>query len=156
MNVRHRVAAFARETRGAEVLEFALVLPLFLFLAAGIIDMGFLFNNYQTLTNAAREGARVAIVPGATDTDIRDRVKQYLQADGMNPGSVTTTITPVQIVLASGLVNGVKISVAYPYNYMVLGPLAHMVQSPNTFGTLTITAAVTTVVHNPSRSPIAD
>ena len=64
MNVRHRVAAFARETRGAEVLEFALVLPLFLFLAAGIIDMGFLFNNYQTLTNAAREGVRVAIVPG--------------------------------------------------------------------------------------------
>ena len=39
--------------------------------------------------------------------------------------------------------NGVKISVAYPYNYMVLGPLAHMVQSPNTFGTLTITAAAT-------------
>src|SRR5207253_11019288 len=104
--VGHRMAALSRGTRGAEVLEFSLVLLLFLFLAAGIIDMGFLFNNYRALTNAAREGARVAIVPGATDTDIRDRVKQYLQAHGMNPGSVTTTITPVQIVLASGLVNG--------------------------------------------------
>jgi len=141
--VRHRLAAFARETRGAEVVEFALVLPLFLFLAAGIIDMGFLFNNYQTLTNAAREGARVAIVPGATDNDIRDRVKQYLQADGMNPDSVTTTITPVQINLPGGIVNGVKVHVAYPYNYMVLGPIARMVQSPDTFDTVTIRAAAT-------------
>ncbi|MFN2581499.1 MAG: TadE/TadG family type IV pilus assembly protein [Candidatus Dormibacteria bacterium] len=137
------MAAFARETRGAEVVEFALVLPLLLFLIAGIIDMGFLFNNYETLTNAAREGARVAIVPGATDLDVETRVKQYVQADGMNAGAVSTTITPVQIALPGGLINGVKVTVAYPYNYMVLGPIAKMVQSANTFDTVTITAAAT-------------
>ena len=143
LTLRRRVAAFARETCGAEVVEFALVLPVLLFLLAGIIDMGFLFNNYETLTNAAREGARVAILPGASDMDVEARVKQYVQADGMNPDAVDTDIAAVQIALPGGVVNGMKVTVSYPYNYMVLGPIAAMVQSSRTFDSVTLTAAST-------------
>ena len=48
--------------RGQSLVEFALVLvPLFMILL-GIIQFGFVFNAYVTLTNAAREGARIGTV----------------------------------------------------------------------------------------------
>jgi Flp pilus assembly protein TadG len=48
----------ARDGSGQSLVEFALVLtPLFLILLA-IIQFGFIFNSYVTMTNAAREGAR--------------------------------------------------------------------------------------------------
>jgi Flp pilus assembly protein TadG len=46
--------------RGAQLLEFALVLPLLLVLAVGVVDFGRAWNIRQILNNAAREGARLA------------------------------------------------------------------------------------------------
>jgi Flp pilus assembly protein TadG len=52
----------AAAERGQSLVEFALVLmPLFIILL-GIIQFGFVFNSYVTLTNAAREGARIGTV----------------------------------------------------------------------------------------------
>jgi len=49
-------------TRGQGLVEFALVLmPLFMILL-GIIQFGFVFNSYITISNAAREGARVGTI----------------------------------------------------------------------------------------------
>lgn len=51
-----------RPDRGQSLVEFSLVLmPLFLILL-GIIQFGFVFNAYVTLTNSAREGARTGTV----------------------------------------------------------------------------------------------
>src|SRR5207248_3214821 len=60
----------AKSESGAELIEFALTLPLLLLLVLGIIEFGFMFQEYEVLTNAAREGARIAVLPtyGATDT----------------------------------------------------------------------------------------
>ena len=51
------------EDRGAELFEFALVTPLLLSLLLGIFWMGRAYNVYQTITRAAREGARYAVLP---------------------------------------------------------------------------------------------
>ena len=52
----------AREAGGQSLVEFALVMmPLFIILL-GIIQFGFIFNAYVTITNAAREGARIGTV----------------------------------------------------------------------------------------------
>lgn len=48
--------------RGQSLVEFALVLPVLLLLFMGILDFGRAVYAYNTLSNAAREGARVAIV----------------------------------------------------------------------------------------------
>ena len=48
--------------RGQSLVEFALVLPLFLVLVMGIFDLGLAVFSYNSITNAAREGARLAIV----------------------------------------------------------------------------------------------
>ena len=52
--------------RGTAVVEMAIVLPLFLMLVLGAIEYGWLFYNVQQITNAARQGARIAILPHKT------------------------------------------------------------------------------------------
>nr|MDP9490831.1 pilus assembly protein [Actinomycetota bacterium] len=48
--------------RGQSLVEFALVMmPLFIILLA-IVQFGFIFNSYVTITNASREGARLGTV----------------------------------------------------------------------------------------------
>ena len=49
-----------RRDRGAAAVEFALVLPLLLLVVCGIVDFGRAYNAQVTLTQAAREGARLA------------------------------------------------------------------------------------------------
>jgi Flp pilus assembly protein TadG len=59
------MARFGRRrprSRGQGLVEFALVLPLFLILVMGIMDLGLAVFSYNSITNAAREGARLAIV----------------------------------------------------------------------------------------------
>ena len=47
-----------RSERGANLVEFAIVLPLLVLILAGLADLGRAFYNYMVITNAAREGAR--------------------------------------------------------------------------------------------------
>jgi len=54
--------ASARRSRGQALLEFALVIPIFLLIMVALFDLGRAVFAYNTLTNAAREGARLAIV----------------------------------------------------------------------------------------------
>jgi Flp pilus assembly protein TadG len=68
MNVFNRGKGQRR--RGQALVEFALIIPLFLLLLVGIFDLGRAVFAYNTLTNAAREGARLAIVNQDLDTII--------------------------------------------------------------------------------------
>jgi Flp pilus assembly protein TadG len=56
------------KTRGQALVEFALILPWLLLLFFGIIEFGRLILAYEELNNAAREGARYAIVHGSDST----------------------------------------------------------------------------------------
>ena len=49
-------------SRGQGLVEFALVFPLFILLVMAIVDLGLSVFAYNSITNAAREGARLAIV----------------------------------------------------------------------------------------------
>ena len=77
MTALRRVTRRGRGERGSELIEFALVFPLLLMVVLAIADFGFLFQRYEVLTNAAREGARVAVLPGYTTADIQVRVTSY-------------------------------------------------------------------------------
>ncbi len=80
---------FVRSESGAEIIEFGLTLPLMLLVVLGIIEFGFVFQQYQVVTNAAREGARIAILPNyantvaAAQTNVTARVNQYLTSAGL-------------------------------------------------------------------------
>ena len=68
-----------RDQRGAALLEMAFTLPLLLLISVGIFEFGRAFEVWQVLTNAAREGARVAVLPGSRDAMVTARVQQYVQ-----------------------------------------------------------------------------
>ena len=56
-----------RDQSGANVVEFALLLPVLIILIFGVISVGLLYNQQLSLTQAAREGARfAATLPDAT------------------------------------------------------------------------------------------
>jgi Flp pilus assembly protein TadG len=93
-----------RSERGAELVEFALTLPLLLLLVLGIIEFGFLFQEYEVVTNAAREGARVgALIPSAqyTTTEAEARITDYMQAGGLDMTQATPapTVTTAQVAI---------------------------------------------------------
>jgi len=52
---------YQRET-GQDLLEFALVAPLFFLLLLGVVEFSLLYFQYSTIANAAREGARAGII----------------------------------------------------------------------------------------------
>lgn len=86
---------FVRAQSGAEVIEFALTLPLLLLVVLGIIEFGFMFQEYEVVTNAAREGARIAVLPtysanaGVTQTNVTTRINQYLSSAGLSTAAAT-------------------------------------------------------------------
>ena len=125
MSLLHAVRRAVRDTEGSEVLEFALVLPILLVVMGGIVDAGFLFNNYEVVTNAAREGARLGALPGFDDDDVIDRVNDYLAAGGLDPAKATVVPTPDDLDVLGHTVHGVKVTVTYTYDYLLLGPLAN-------------------------------
>jgi hypothetical protein len=74
--------------RGQALVEFALVIPLFLLLMVALFDMGRAVFAYNTLTNAAREGARMAIVNQDKPTIIK-RAKSQTAIVELNDPSVS-------------------------------------------------------------------
>jgi Flp pilus assembly protein TadG len=109
--------------RGAELVEFALVFPMLLLVMLGIMDFGFLFQRYEVLTAAAREGARVAILPGYTDADVTARVNAYLGTAGL-ASSATVAVLPAQTVsIGSQCISVRPVRVTYTHTYMFVGSI---------------------------------
>lgn len=77
--------------RASAVVEMAIVTPILITLLLGIIEYGWVFTIRQALANAAREGARVAVLPGSTDAQITQRVQDYLTPLGMTTQTLTLT-----------------------------------------------------------------
>ena len=101
--------------RGTAIVEAAIILLGFFVLLFGIMEAGRFLQTQQALTNAAREGARLAIAPlSGTDqlpsnAEIEARVNEFLEGSGVtapvititpvsvNTGPVTTTFTRVRV-----------------------------------------------------------
>jgi len=83
-----------RRNRGAAAVEFAMVAPVFFLLLFGIIEFGRCILVQQMLTNASREGARQAVLDGATTSDVVAVVNQYLAATMSRTATVQVSPNP--------------------------------------------------------------
>jgi Flp pilus assembly protein TadG len=108
-----------KNERGQTMVEFALCLPLIALMLFGVIQFGIVFNNYVTLTDAVRAGARKATVSrdlgaiaasAAVTQAVRDSASDLDQAQ-LAPAVVSTW--------AHG--NDVTVSATYPYSIDLLG-----------------------------------
>ncbi len=91
----HKVfRSFRLYRRGAAVVEFAIVAPVLLLLILGMIEYGRLVMVQQVITNATREGARQAVLDGATTSGVRTIVNDFLAASRVSGAVVTVTPDP--------------------------------------------------------------
>ncbi len=100
--------------RGAAVVEFALVAPVFLTLTVGCIELGRAVVVQQLLTNASREGARVAGYDTTTSSaTVTNEVNSYLA--NVNISGASTVVSPSNL---SNLSDGqqVSVTVSIPFN----------------------------------------
>ena len=128
MQIRHRPSARRRaRRRGQALVEFALVIPIFLLILAGILDFGVLLFSRMTVINAAREGARVATTMTETPQNIPGAVQARVSAaaDGL---SVTVTPTCVRqggscSFTPTGAKAGDSVKVRVHYDHHMFFPL---------------------------------
>jgi Flp pilus assembly protein TadG len=121
-----------RNQRGAALLETAITIPLVLLVTVSIFEFGRAYQTWQVLTNAAREGARVAVLSESTDANVSETVRNYMQS-GQLQGAATATIN-IERVVPFGANTASRITVTYPFNFTVLNPVIRLVNSSSTTG----------------------
>ena len=132
-----------RSERGAELVEFALVFPLLLLVTLGIVDFGLMFQRYEVLTNAAREGARVSILPGYNAPDVIARVNQYLQATSLSSVTVNTSVGAVQTVaVGPSCIRIIPVTVSYVHQWVFVGGIMNYFGATFTSKTLSATSSM--------------
>ena len=106
-----------RNQQGQTMTEFALVLPVLALILFAVIQFGIVFNNYVTLTDATRAGARKAAVSrqasdptGAATAAVRDSAEDLKQSD--------LTVSVTSSWQAS---SDVSVTATYPYSISLLG-----------------------------------
>ena len=122
-----------RNQRGAALIETAITIPLVLLVSVSIFEFGRAYQTWQVLTNAAREGARVAVLEQYTDAQVTSVVRNYLTS-----GRLTNAATATILVVRNepfGSTTASRITVNYPFQFMVLNPVARLVRSTSTAGT---------------------
>ena len=123
----------SKKERGAALLEAAITIPMLLLVSVGIFEFGRAYQTWQVLTNAAREGARLAVLPDPTPGVVESRVMQYMQ-DGQLGAASSASITvnrSLTMDVAGRTVSASQVSIDYPFSFIVLQPVARLV-SPTT------------------------
>ncbi len=71
--------------------------PLLLLLTVGLLEYGWMFLQYQRITNAARHGARLGVLPDATNADVEAAIAALMDAGGLVGSGYTVTFSPANV-----------------------------------------------------------
>ena len=114
---RKRFSTTCTEERGQTLVEFALVLPILCLLLFGIIQFGITFNNYISLTDAVRAGARKAAVSRNTSDPAGTTKSAVIDAGG------DIQITSADVTVTSDWQPGhdVQVQAVHSYSINLLG-----------------------------------
>lgn len=107
--------------RGAAAVEMALVLPILILFVFGIIDFSRVFNAEIQISQAAREGARIAALAdgsstGYTKTDVITRVEAAAPAPAFVPDKPVVVDTPTAFAICPNSANLARVTVTYVYS----------------------------------------
>ena len=117
-----------RGERGQSLVEFVLALPILLVIVFGIVEFAAAWRSYQVVTNVAREGARLAVLPSTTsDAMVLTRIDSLLSQSGLNLSYRVITLTCNG---NPGLCSGPtatgqpdEVQIDYSHTFVVLGPV---------------------------------
>ena len=80
-----------RDHNGQSLVEFALVLPVFILILFGIFEFGRLWETMNILTSSAREGVRVASVTAPNIGNVQTAVQNILSAGNVTGATINVT-----------------------------------------------------------------
>jgi Flp pilus assembly protein TadG len=138
-----------RNEKGAALIEAAITVPIILLISVGIFEFGRAYQTMQVLTNAAREGARIAVITASTDADVTARVRNYMKA-GSLPNHATAAVTIQRDVKMTGADTGSSILIAYPFQFMVLNPVVRLIAPSDTTTGAPVTMKTSALMRNES------
>ena len=138
-----------RNQKGAALLETAITLPLVLLVCVSVFEFGRAYQTWQVLTNAAREGARVAVLSESTDAQVTSAVKAYMQG-GQLPSAALANISVERTVPFAASNTASRVTISYPFKFTVLNPVIRLVQSGSTTGKGTTTMVSVALMRNES------
>jgi Flp pilus assembly protein TadG len=133
--------------KGAALIEAAITVPIILLISVGIFEFGKAYQTWQVLTNASREGARLAVIEGSSDADVRKRVGDYLKAGGLK-AVADDAIAVKRDVALTATSSGSQIQINYPFEFMVLNPVVRLIAPTDTKTGAPITMVAATVMRN--------
>jgi Flp pilus assembly protein TadG len=107
-----------RNEQGQTMTEFALVLPVLALILFAVIQFGIVFNNYITLTDATRAGARKAAV-SRQDPNRNSAVMSAVRSSASDLTSSKLSVAPPISTWDSGA--DVTVTASYPYSISLLG-----------------------------------
>ena len=103
------------------MVEFAIILPLIVWLIFGIMELGFVLFDKTIITHASREGARAGTIfriPAVTDEEITEVVNSYLGTSLITFGEPqTATVAVARNGTSAG--DQLKVTVSYTYTALV-------------------------------------
>lgn len=159
-----------RGTRGQTLAEFALILPVFMLVLVGLFDAGRLVFAYHTVSNAAREGGRQAIVD-QTLSHVQARASKHAVALGVLPGNVvvdyrdpTTPDAPFSCVDVNGdyavgteYIYECVAVVQVPYQYVAATPIiGNLIGPMQVTGEVRFPVAFNCVEPNKPQCPVGE
>lgn len=106
-----------RSERGQSLTEFALALPILALLLFAVIQFGIVFNNYVTLTDATRAGARKA----AVDRQLSNPTASAISAVRSSAANLTQSSLAVTVTSTWQPSTDVTVTATYPYSISLLG-----------------------------------
>jgi Flp pilus assembly protein TadG len=121
-----------RDEKGAALLEAAITVPIILLISVGIFEFGRAYQHQQVLVNAAREGARIAVIEGTTDEAVRARVNEYITGGGLT--ALAPADIDVQRAVAMTGTTASSVEVKYPFDFMVLKPVVRLISPSDELG----------------------
>ena len=116
----NRPRRIAKSETGQAMVEFALVAPLLMMLVIGVFEFGRAWNVYQVITEAARGGARAAVVADAsvTQDSVVGMIRSGLSRAGLNPDGATIGFTGWR----AGTGTPASVTIQYAYRFVFLRP----------------------------------
>lgn len=98
---------FSRKDRGANLVEFAIVMPIILLVVIGILEVGVAFRDLLTVSNAAKEGVRVVAAMG--DDPMSDCLVLTKTSSALSSSISLTNLLTIQIFRADSAGNQIGI-----------------------------------------------
>jgi Flp pilus assembly protein TadG len=132
---RPRTRRRPRSDRGQALVEFALVAPVLLLLIFAIADFARAWNTYQVLTDAAREGARTAVIddPAIVEADVRQVITDALNRASLDPAEATVQV----LGFRSGRGNPATVRIEYRYQLGWIGAFVAFAQGDDVLTLIT-------------------